>query len=126
MWVDADDRNEDKKEVISDEEEEEAFHERRKRKLKDRRRERKGISGDCSQDCRKITMAIAEEKQNNEANFSEETKVNLIMHLKKCIFFEHLSHDSILQLISKIRSRSVEKGEVVVREGDSGNILYIV
>lgn len=48
------------------------------------------------------------------------------MHLKKCIFFEHLSHESILQLIAKIRSRLVEKGEVVVREGDSGNILYIV
>lgn len=56
--------------MISDEEEEEAFHERRKRRLKDRKRERKGISGDCSQDCRKITMAMMQDNEPSEVSWS--------------------------------------------------------
>lgn len=49
-----------------------------------------------------------------------------MLYLKKCIFFEHLTHDSLLKLIAKIRIRSIEEGEVVLREGEGGDILYIV
>jgi CRP-like cAMP-binding protein len=59
-------------------------------------------------------------------NWPEETKINLLLYLKKCIFFEHLNHDSLLKLIAKVRRRAVDEGEVVLQEGESGEILYIV
>jgi CRP-like cAMP-binding protein len=50
----------------------------------------------------------------------------LLLYLKRCIFFEHLTQESLLKLIAKVRLRTVDQNEVVLREGDSGDILYIV
>jgi len=49
-----------------------------------------------------------------------------MLHLKKCIFFEHLNNESLLDLIEKIRLRYIEAGEVIIKEGENGNNLFIV
>jgi CRP-like cAMP-binding protein len=49
-----------------------------------------------------------------------------LLYLKKCIFFEHLNHDSLLKLIAKARVKTVAQGEVVIKEGETGDVLYIV
>lgn len=79
-----------------------------------KRRIRKGVSGDSTQSFNNLLNSTDKRK---DVNWPEETKINLLLYLKKCIFFEHLNHDSLLKLIAKVRLRSVEENEVVLREG---------
>lgn len=37
-----------------------------------------------------------------------------------------MTQESLLKLIAKVKRRTVEENEVIVKEGDSGDILYIV
>jgi hypothetical protein len=95
-----------------------------KKKLKGRKRGRAGVSGDST----KEGFKIIDEKLMSSPKYDwpEQTKVNLLMHLRKCVFFEHLSTENLLKLISHMRSVDFKEGEVVIREGDTGNELFIV
>ena len=56
----------------------------------------------------------------------EQTTVNLIVNLKRCVFFEHLQTEELLKLAQRMRAEEYQAGEAVIREGESGNDLYIV
>lgn len=48
------------------------------------------------------------------------------MYLKKCVFFQHLTTNDLLKLIQRMRSISFEAGDIIIKQGESGNELYVV
>jgi cAMP-dependent protein kinase regulator len=59
-------------------------------------------------------------------NHPQEVIVNLLMHLKRCVFFEHLDTPDLIKLAQRMRTVDFRAGEIIIQEGESGNELFIV
>ena len=110
-----------KEKALSDEEPTEEF--KKKVKQKRDRGPRKKIRGD--------TLAVSFSMMNEKLiappaeGWSSRVKAKLLMYLKKCVLFQHLSSESLL-VIDSMRYLEFEEGEIVLREGDRGHELFVV
>lgn len=89
---------------------------------------RKGVSGESSQALQATLggRGAAEAEADAVSEWGEETKGSLILTLRKFFLFEQLPQERILQLVGKLQPRAVERGEVVIREGEAGDALFLV
>jgi len=57
---------------------------------------------------------------------SEETRKMIYDVIQKNELFEHYSEEEILEIVDVFKPATYKKGEVVVRQGDTGNHFYVV
>ncbi len=96
-----------------------------RRKLKNRRNSsRKGIIGDRPKEG---FLTVGYQYLSTPGKeWPEQVTVSLIMYLKKCVFFQHLPTNDLLKLIHRMRAVVFNAGDVIIKQGESGNELYIV
>lgn len=90
-------------------------------KKKGRRYKRKGISGEVYS-----TTKGVEPKSAQRYDKCEEDKIKILIRLKNFIFFKNISENNIEEIISRMKTRDYLPGEVVLREGEVGNELFLV
>ena len=61
-----------------------------------------------------------------EEGWSSKVKAKLIMYLKRCVLFQHLTTDNLFKVIDTMRYLRFEQGDTVLKEGDPGNELFVV
>ena len=110
-----DDTNKVQEIESQDEESDEVFLEKLKRKGR-RYKGRKGISGE-------VYSSIKTQEASKKSNYSkcEEDKIKILIRLRNFIFFKNLSEQSIEEIISCMKARIYNPGDVVIKQGDLGN-----
>lgn len=70
-----------------------------------------------------LTVRVDDDAEEAERS----TEVNLrVDTLRDISLFEHLTMKELLSVMDVLRSESTDEGEVIIREGESGDSLYIV
>ena len=81
---------------------------------------RKGISGEIYSSYKSV-----EYKKFEGEKYSEE-KIEILIRLRNFILFKNLSEQNILELIHCMKTRHYKTNDIVVREGEMGNELFLV
>ncbi len=72
-----------------------------------------------------ITVIVLEVE--GEATAPEKAEVEARMEvLRRIPLFRHLKYKELIQLLSIVQTRVVDEGEVVIREGETGEEFYII
>lgn len=91
---------------------------------------RVGVSGESTKSTVQIqrTQKTLPEKKNSISSFNrtEQTRIKILIELRNSILFKNMSHSSLIKIIQTMIPIDFEAGDVVIREGDDGNELFIV
>ena len=123
-WLQSQQANQDaessQEEFVVDEEEEKKFRERIEIR-KGRKVSRQGVSSEVFGEYNR-----RESYATKMIPKSQESRTLLSSLLKKSIFFQSISAQDEKLLIDSVEETVVEEGTQVIKEGDTGNLLYIV